>query len=109
MKEKKTKSLQLIVREINKKDKAKAERYELKKDKKMSVKRDVFINKLKDKIIKQIIARKSFLRFSKPEFISVDFILKNLQNDERFYNIYFVISETWFDQFLFNISWYVNL
>ena len=109
MKEKKTKSLQLIVREINKKDRVKAEKNELKKDKKMSAKRTVFINKLKDKIIKQIIAKKSFLRFSKPEFISIDFILKNLQNDDRFYNIYFVISETWFDQFLFNISWYVNL
>jgi hypothetical protein len=101
-------NLHLIVRDINKRDEKKRLKIETKLERKMLIKKEKFIKRIKEKIVKQILAKRSSLTFIKPEFLDINIILKEISKDDIFYHIQFDTSNAWFDVSLFTISWKVK-
>ena len=107
MKKNNNPNLICLVREINKRDDAKCQKVEEKFEKKSAVKREKFLKKFEEKVVKHIVKKKSQMFFYMGQYVDANDILIYLMKCVRFNGIEFSIMYS--DAVgMYVLKWYIS-
>lgn len=107
MKQNNNPNLICLVREINKRDDTRCQKVEEKIEKKNAVKREKFLRKFEEKVVKHIVKKRSHMFFYMGQYVDANDILIYLMKCDRFNGIGFSIMYN--DSIgMHVISWYIT-